>query len=144
MPRPPPRSISGSSTPCSSRTAASSCTTRLADTSKPAMSKICEPMWEWMPSSSRESCPSTRRTASAAEPSATAMPNFWSSWAVAMNSWVCASTPTVTRICTGWRTPSSRATCATRAISWNESRTMRPTPSWTARVISATDLLLPW
>ena len=28
-------------------------------------------------------------------------PNFWSSWAVAMNSWVCASTPTVTRISTG-------------------------------------------
>lgn len=34
MPRPPPRSISGSSTPCSSRTAASSPTTRRAATSK--------------------------------------------------------------------------------------------------------------
>ena len=49
---------------------------------------------------------STRRTASAAWPPASARPNFWSSWAVAMNSWVCASTPTVTRICTRWRLPS--------------------------------------
>ena len=32
-----------------------------------------------------------------APPPASEKPNFWSSWAVAMNSWVCASTPTVTR-----------------------------------------------
>ncbi len=108
------------------------------------MSKICEPMCEWTPSSSSESWPRARRTASAADPSATAMPNFWSSCAVAMNSCVCASTPTVTRICTGWRTPSSRAVCATRAISWKESRTIRPTPASTARLISLSDLLLPW
>ncbi len=100
MPRPPPRSISGSSMPCSSRISVSNRTTRRAATSKPAMSKICEPMWEWMPTSSRLSSFSTRRTASAACPPARAIPNFWSSWAVAMNSWVCASTPTVTRICT--------------------------------------------
>ena len=37
-------------------------------------------------------------------------PNFWSSCAVAMNSWVCASTPTVTRTSTGATTPSSAAT----------------------------------
>lgn len=73
-----------------------------------------------------------------------ARPNFWSSWAVAMNSWVCASTPTVTRICTGWRTPSSSATCATRTISSKESSTIRPTPASTARRISAVVLLLPW
>ena len=35
------------------------------------------------------------------------MPNFWSSCAVAMNSCVCASTPTVTRICTRCRLPSA-------------------------------------
>ena len=48
---------------------------------------------------------SIRRTASAASPPASEKPNFWSSCAVAMNSWVCASTPTVTRIITGYRAP---------------------------------------
>ena len=49
---------------------------------------------------------STRRTASIAAPPASEKPNFWSSCAVAMNSWVCASTPTVTRIITSCTTPS--------------------------------------
>lgn len=80
---------------------------------------------------------STRRTASAAWPSASARPNFWSSCAVAMNSWVCASTPTVTRICTRCRLPCFLASAATRAISWKESSTMRPTSADTARSISA-------
>ncbi len=35
-----------------------------------------------------------------------------------MNSWVWASTPTVTRICTRWRTPWRWAMWATRTISW--------------------------
>ncbi len=143
MPRPPPRSISGSSMPCSSRTALSSPTTRRAETSKPAMSKICEPMWLCRPTSSRPGRASTRRTASAAVPSASPSPNFWSSCAVAMNSCVCASTPTVTRICTRCRVPWRSAASATRSISWNESSTIRPTPAATARRISATDLLLP-
>lgn len=34
--------------------------------------------------------------------------------------------------------------CATRAISWKESSTIRPTPTVTALSISATVLLLPW
>ena len=38
--------------------------------------------------------------AAKAAPLASEKPNFWSSCAVAMNSWVCASTPTVTRIST--------------------------------------------
>ena len=38
----------------------------------------------------------------------------------------------------------SAATSASRSISSNESTTMRPTPASTARVSSATDLLLPW
>lgn len=75
---------------------------------------------------------------------ASAIPNFWSSCAVAMNSCVWASTPTVTRICTGWRLPSRSAMCDTRTISWNESSTIRPTPTSTARSISSSDLLLPW
>lgn len=61
-----------------------------------------------------------------------------------MNSWVCASTPTVTRICTRWRLSSSRAMWATRTISWKESSTIRPTPASTARRISAYVLLFPW
>ncbi len=93
--------------------------------------------------SSSPSSFSARRTASAAWPSASAIPNFWSSCAVAMNSCVCASTPTVTRICTRCRLPSRSAICATRTISWNESSTIRPTPASTARVISSVLLLLP-
>ena len=70
-------------------------------------------------------------------------PNFWSSCAVAMYSWVCASTPTVTRTMTRGRVPSRRAMAVSRSISWNESTTIRPTPARTARSNSATDLLLP-
>ena len=44
---------------------------------------------------------STRRTASNASPAVIEKPNFWSSCAVAMYSWVCASTPAVTRTITG-------------------------------------------
>ena len=76
----------------------------------------------------RLTAPTIRATASAAWPPASEKPNFWSSWAVAMNSWVCASTPTVTRTITGARTPSSAAIAATRSISSNESTTIRPTP----------------
>ena len=50
----------------------------------------------------------TRRTASSASPLAIEKPNFWSSWAVAMYSWVCASTPAVTRTITPVVRPSSR------------------------------------
>ncbi len=60
-----------------------------------------------------------------------------------MNSCVCASTPTVTRIITGCTTPRSRAIWSSLAISKNESTTTAPTPASTAAVSSATDLLLP-
>ena len=60
-----------------------------------------------------------------------------------MNSWVCASTPTVARTSTGCRTPRCSASQASRAISANESSTTRPTPAASARSSSATDLLLP-
>ena len=69
-------------------------------------------------------------TASAASPVASEKPNFWSSCAVAMNSWVCASTPTVTRTSTsrpGRRC--RRRAAASRSISSNESTTIRPTPA---------------
>lgn len=69
-----------------------------------------------------------RRTASAASPVANEKPNFWSSCAVAMNSWVCASTPTVTRTKTGALRPSRAAIAASRSISSNESTMIRPTP----------------
>ena len=65
-------------------------------------------MWLCSPTSASPSALSTRRTASAASlsrPPAMAKPNFWSSCAVAMNSWVCASTPTVSRTSTGATTP---------------------------------------
>ena len=87
---------------------------------------------------------SRRRTASKASPEVIENPNFWSSWAVAMYSCVCASTPAVTRTITRARIPVSSVTIASRSISWNESTMIRPTPSATARRSSATDLLLPW
>ena len=76
-------------------------------------------------------------------PTDTDSPNFWSSCAVAMNSWVCASTPTVTRTSTGCTTPARAAASAMRTTSSKESMTMRPTPAATAASISAIDLLLP-
>ncbi len=96
-----------------------------------------------MPRSSRLSFPSTRRTASAAAPPFSERPNFWSSCAVAMNSWVCASTPTVTRISTGCRTPWLAAMAASSSTSWYESTTMCPTPTLTACSSSSRVLLLP-
>ena len=71
-------------------------------------------------------------------------PNFWSSWAVAMYSWVWASTPAVTRTITPVVRPSSRTTATSRSISSKESTMIRPTPSSTARSSSARLLLLPW
>ena len=85
----------------------------------------------------------TRRIASIAAPLASDSPNFWSSWAVEMNSWVCASTPTVTRTSTSWTTPASRAMASSRSISIIESSTTWAMPALTAAVSSATDLLLP-
>jgi len=100
MPNPPPRSISGSVTPSSSLMRAWSASTRRAATSKPALSKIWLPMWEWRPRRVSPSAASTCSTARHASPLVIEKPNFWSSWAVAMYSWVCASTPAVTRIIT--------------------------------------------
>ena len=57
-------------------------------------------MWECSPSSSSPSAAWIWRTASSASPLLIEKPNFWSSWAVAMYSCVCASTPAVTRTIT--------------------------------------------
>ena len=65
-----------------------------------------------------------------ASPPASEKPNFWSSCAVAMNSWVCASTPTVTpdhHAGTVRRARGPRA--SSRSISCSESSTMCPTPA---------------
>ena len=71
-------------------------------------------------------------------------PNFWSSCAVARNSWVEACTPLLTRRRTRCTRPARAAASATRSISISLSMTIAPTPASTARSISATDLLLPW
>ena len=118
-------------------------TTRCAATSKPDVSKICEPMCECSPAKCSAGAARTAATARAAEPSRSEKPNFWSSCAVAMNSWVCASTPTVTRTSTRCRTSAAAATALSRSISSNESSTTCPTRASTPRVSSATDLLLP-
>ena len=62
MPNPPPRSSSDTTTPCSAWIRAASSTTRCAATSKPAVSKICEPMCECSPANSSWGSASTRRT----------------------------------------------------------------------------------
>ena len=130
---------------CSSATSVCRSRSRRAAISKPEVSKIWLPMWLCRPRRRRESPFATMRSiASLARPFAREKPNFWSSWAVAMNSWVCASTPTVTRTMTGATTPSSAAISATRSISAKESTTIRPIPHSRAWRSSATDLLLPW
>ena len=61
-----------------------------------------------------------------------------------MYSWVCASTPAVTRTITGWVRPRLAVTRSRRSISSKESTTIRPTPSATARISSTSVLVLPW
>ncbi len=131
------------SIPCSSRIRTASPTTRCAATSKPAVSKICEPMCECSPAKFRSGQAITRRTASSAAPEASEKPNFWSSCAVAMNSCVVASTPVVTRTRTFGVTAASSARKASLAISSNESATTWPMPAPTARASSPWALLLP-
>ena len=53
MPKPPPRSSSGSSTPCVVADRGVQATAAGRDTSKPTVSKICEPMCECRPSRSQ-------------------------------------------------------------------------------------------
>ena len=96
--------LGAASTPCVvARCRRAAPSTRWAATSKPTVSKICEPMWECRPSSSQLGLGQRRGRIGLARRRRSAMekPNFWSSWAVAMNSWVCASTPAVTRTMTG-------------------------------------------
>ena len=131
-------------TPTSEPTWAWRASTRRAATSKPEVSKIWLPMWECRPSSSRPGAATTRRTASRASPEVIEKPNFWSSWAVAMYSWVWASTPAVTRTITGWVRPRLAVTRSSRSISSKESTMTRPTPSATARRSSGSVLVLPW
>ncbi len=116
---------------------------RRAATSKPSASKICDPMWEWMPTRSSRSSASQAASASAAAPPAIEKPNFWSSCAVEMYSWVCASTPVVTLTITRGRTPRSPARRPRRPISSKESTMIRPTPASRAWTSSAMLLLLP-
>lgn len=147
IPSPPPRSTTDIcavfSTPNSPTTSRSSPSTRWAASSNPSMSKICDPMWLCRPTSLRLSVAKTRRMASIAIPPASENPNFWSSCAVEMNSWVCASTPTVTRTSTSATTPRSPAITSSRSISIIESRTTCPIPASTAARSSSTLLLLP-
>ena len=143
MPKPPPRSSSGISTPSSSETRACRVSTRRVATSKPEVSKI------W-----RADVGVQARAGRAAEPPAPGgpprrrrprqieKPNFWSSWAVAMYSWVCASTPAVTRTITPTGASCPAASSASRSISSKESTTIRPTPASTARRSSAHGLVV--
>ena len=130
--------------PSSSRIRACSASTRRAATSKPEESKICDPMWEWSPRISTFGASNNRRTASNASPDEIEKPNFWSSWAVAMYSWVWASTPAVTRTITLAVMPVSAVIAATRSTSSKESTMIRPTPATIARRSSIGVLLLPW
>ena len=108
------------------------------------VSKICEPMCECRPTSSQRRLrqhPARRRRPP--RPSASEKPNFWSSCAVAMYSWVCASTPTVTRTITCGRGVALRGQRwpAARSRRW-ESTTIRPTPASSARRSSASRLVV--
>ncbi len=54
-------------------------------------------MWQWIPPNVSPGASTTRRTAASASPFATENPNLDRSVPVSMYSWVCASTPGVTR-----------------------------------------------
>ena len=137
MPKPPPRSSSGSSTP-----------RRVADLrlqrEHPPGGHLEAAGVEDLRADVRVQAAQVqhvlvedlRRPPRTAAPPASEKPNFWSSCAVAMNSWVCASTPTVTRTSTRGRTPRSRASAVSRSISSNESTMIRPTPASSARASS--------
>src|SRR6478672_10273980 len=72
MPSPPPRSTVSSwlvlSTPNSATTSCSRPITRCAASSKPATSKICDPMWLCSPTRRRFSVANTRRAAGQRQP----------------------------------------------------------------------------
>ena len=121
MPTPPPKSMAPVSTPSSSRMRAAKSTTTRAASSKAAVPKICDPMWEWRPRNRRWGASRILRTTSRACPSATDTPNFWSSWAVAMYSLPPAWTPDFKRTMTGASTPSRAAMRSTAPTSWAES-----------------------
>ena len=76
MPKPPPRSSSSGTTPVWATNSACSRSVRRAATSNASASKICEPMWEWMPASSSQGCAWQASRASAAVPPAIENPNF--------------------------------------------------------------------
>jgi diaminopimelate decarboxylase len=97
VPRPPPRSSSGSCVPYVSRYLAIKPTRRSVAISCASVPNICEPIWQWTPRSSSSGCCATASTAVHAEPEAIENPNFTSSCAVEIFSWVCASIPGVRR-----------------------------------------------
>ena len=81
--------------------------------------------------------------ASIAAPLAIENPNFTSSCAVAIDSWVCAEIPGVSRSKTDCRFPNFPAIALIRSISIRESATIYRTPQFIASVISSNDLLFP-
>ena len=99
MPKPPPRSSSRErSVPCSSR--APGRAGRRPGARRPRSPRCRRSASRCgcaaRPAAARGSCERRgARPRRRARRSASEKPNFWSSWAVAMNSWVCASTPTV-------------------------------------------------
>src|SRR6218665_498217 len=105
IPNPPPRLSSGSGAVAAS--AACARISRSAETAKPRASKICDPVWQCKPSRSNEGEFLIRSPSSTARSSGT--PNFWSSWAVARNSWVDACTPLLTRNRTACLRPTDAA-----------------------------------
>ena len=133
MPKPPPRFSSSSSSPVASCDLAEQPD---APGARRPRSRRCRR------SASRCGCAArparsagsriTRTAAVSASPVASEKPNFWSSCAVAMNSWVCASMPTVARTSTGTGAPPAAtraaASGASRSISSKESSDDVPDP----------------
>ena len=90
-PRPPPTESSGN--PKGSAKSTRTSTTR----EKAPTSNTWLPIWACSPTSSTASDAVARSTAASARPDDTVKPNLESSWPVATNSWVWASTPGVIR-----------------------------------------------
>ena len=94
-------------------------------------------MWACRP---RTSSPAAAQRSAACGSSASGMPNFESSWPVAILSWVSGRIPGVTRSRTRWPRPA--ATRSSRSISSSESTMMWPTPASTACSSSASALVV--
>ena len=137
MPKPPPRSSSGSSTPCSSRTCGVQAEHPAGRDLEAGVSKICEPMWRVQADAAR----ARSRASDPARPPRGASPLGEREAELLV---LVRGRDVLVRVRldadgdahqhAAPRTPSRRRASASRSISSKESTTIRPTPASSARL----------